>query len=62
MIYLRLAMVEGFHVLFYHKPKRAMRAGEERMEKLERILERENAQYQAYITEKPGDAKVLPES
>ena len=26
-------MVEGFHVLFYHKPKRAVRAGEERMEK-----------------------------
>ena len=52
-------MVEGFHVLFYHKPECEMRAGKNVWKKLEKILERENAQYQAYITEKPVDAKVF---
>ena len=44
---------------FIINPNARCGRGKNVWKKLERILERENAQYQAYITEKPGDAKVF---
>lgn len=44
---------------FIINPNARCGRGKNVWKKLERMLERENAQYQAYITEKPGDAKVF---